>query len=63
MEAKTVAIFAHNVFYIHFARAWFNLRGYDVKVLDTINDELRQEYHVLEDQLWDDSEFKDFLNG
>lgn len=60
---KTIAIFAKNVFYVHFARAWFNLHGYDVKVLDTINDDLRAEYKVLEDQLWEDREFKEFLDG
>ena len=48
---------------MRYARAWFNLHGYDVKVLDTINDDLRAEYKVLEDQLWEDREFKEFLDG
>lgn len=63
MNEKTIAIYAKNVFYMHFARAWFNTHGYDVKVLDMINDELRAEYKVLELQLWEDHEFKEFLDG
>jgi len=63
VDKKTIAIFSKNVFYARYASAWLNLHGYNVKMLDMINDDLREQYKVLETQLWDDHEFKEWLNG
>ena len=47
VDKKTIAIFSKNVFYARYASAWLNLHGYNVKMLDMINDDLREQYKAL----------------
>lgn len=63
MSPKTIAIYAKNECFIKFASAWFLLRGYDVIEINMIDDAIRSQYKVLDHQIWDDHEFREFLNG
>lgn len=63
VEQKTIAIYAKNEAYIHYASAWFRLRDYDVVVIDLIDDNIRKKYRVLDRQIWDSWEFEEFLEN
>lgn len=63
VETKTIAIYAKNEAYIHYASAWFRLRGMDVITIDLIDDKMREQYKVLDRQIWDGWEFEEFING
>ena len=63
VQQKTIAIYAKNEAYIHYASAWFQLRGYNVIEINILNDTMREQYKVLDHQIWDNHEFEEFLNG
>lgn len=63
VDQKTIAIYAKNESYIHYASAWFRLRGMDVITIDLIDDNIRDKYKVLDRQIWDGWEFEEFING
>jgi len=60
---KIIGIWNSNIFYSEYVRDKLIILGYECKILDMINDDLRELYEILEETLWTTYELKEFLEN